>query len=86
MAHQISAHSARFDIATDPIAKRMPFGALFNRIVKYSVEARKRKNQREVLSTLSDAQLLDVGLERKFDGERWYVDRISKELPARKIR
>ncbi|MDG4720317.1 MULTISPECIES: DUF1127 domain-containing protein [Thalassospira] len=85
MAHQVSAHD-RFDITTDPIAKRMPFGALFNRIVKYSVEARKRKNQREVLSTLNDAQLLDVGLERKFDGERWYVERISQTSAAPTIR
>ncbi len=85
MAHQISAHT-KLDIATDPIAKRMPFGALFNRIVTYSVEARKRKNQREVLNMLSDARLMDVGLQRKFDGERWYVDRISNELPARETR
>ncbi|MCC4241232.1 hypothetical protein [Thalassospira povalilytica] len=83
MAHQISTQKP-FDVATDPFAKRMPFGALIDRIVNYSIEARKRKNQREVLSTLSNAQLEDVGLQRKFDGERWYVERITdRPLPNR---
>lgn len=85
MAYQTSAQ-AKFDIATDPFTKRMPFGALINKIIGYSIEARKRKNQREVLSSLSDTQLRDVGLLRKFDGERWYIDRISKEPPARDSR
>lgn len=85
MAHQVSNH-LQFDAATDPFAKRMPFGSLLSRMFNSSIAARKRKNQREVLSTLDDVQLRDIGLQRKFDGERWYVDRISEELPARKLR
>jgi len=85
MAHQITDH-AQFDVETDPFTKRMPFGALLNRIVKYSIAARKRKNQRDVMDNLSHADLADLGLQRKFNGMTWYIDRISNDLPARKNR
>ncbi|OSQ42256.1 hypothetical protein [Thalassospira alkalitolerans] len=76
--HHVPHHAAPFDIAPDPTANRLPFGNLISKITHYSVEARKRKNHREVLATLNDEQLLDIGLERKFDGHRWYVTRITK--------
>ena len=85
MAHQISGH-ANFDVETDPFTKRMPFGALINRIEKYFDNKRKSKNHRNLMSNLSHADLADLGLQRKFNGTTWYLDRTSNELPARKTR
>ncbi|MEQ8285659.1 hypothetical protein [Thalassospira sp.] len=85
MAQPITDHT-HFDVKTDPFTKRMPFGALLNRIVKYSIAARKRKAQRNVMDDLSHAQLADLGLQRKFNGMTWYVDRISNDLPVGKKR
>ena len=75
MAYQTPTKAQDFDIRTDPIANRVPFGRLINKVANYSVEARKRKNEREVMAHLSDEQLRDVGLQRTFDGHQWRVTR-----------
>lgn len=85
MAHQVSGH-APFDAATDPFAKRMPFGALISRVAAYLENNRKRKNHHNLMSNLSHAELADLGLQRKFNGTTWYLDRIATELPARRKR
>jgi|TARA_A100001391_G_scaffold71241_1_gene45492 uncharacterized protein YjiS (DUF1127 family) len=76
MAYQPPTKAQNFDIRTDPIANRVPFGRLINKIASYSLDARKRKNEREVMAHLSDDQLRDVGLQRTFDGNQWRVTRI----------
>ena len=85
MAHQVTDY-ADFNIETDPFTKRMPFGGLLNRLAKYSIASRKRKAQRNIMNDMSHAQLADLGLQRKFNGMTWYVDRISNDLPASKNR
>ncbi|WP_417824776.1 hypothetical protein [Thalassospira lucentensis] len=75
MAHQISGN-APFNAANDPFTKRMPFGALMNRIEKYFENKRKRKNHSDLMSNLSHADLADLGLQRKFNGTTWYLDRM----------
>ena len=85
MAHQITGH-APFAPATQPFTKRMSFASLLRTLVKLvtTTDKPKRKKQYDPLSAMSHADLADLGLQRKFNGMTWYVDRISNELPARK--
>ncbi|MCK2166209.1 MULTISPECIES: hypothetical protein [Thalassospira] len=76
MTYRPPTKAQDFDIRTDPIANRVPFGRLIDKITNYSADARKRKNEREVMAHLSDDQLRDVGLQRTFDGHQWRVTRI----------
>ncbi|MCC9625956.1 hypothetical protein LPB41_30155 [Thalassospira sp. MA62] len=82
MAHTVSG-PAQFNVAVDPFAKRMPFGSLLNKLFGQSDSARKRKNQQDLMSNMSHAELADLGLQRKFNGSCWYIDRISDDLPRR---
>ncbi|NIZ03121.1 hypothetical protein [Thalassospira lucentensis] len=82
MAHQITGNG-QFNAATDPFTNRMPFGTLVSHLAAYFENARKRKNHRDIMSNLSHAELADIGLQRKFNGTTWYIDRISNELPAK---
>lgn len=82
MAHQLSGNS-QFDAVTDPFTTRMPFASVINRLLNGPKDAAKRKSHRNLLENMSHAELADLGLQRKFNGSTWYIDRMSNELPAR---
>lgn len=77
MAHTVSA-APQFNVATDPFTKRMPFGSLLGKIANKIGQASASKAQSHGLDSLSHAELADLGLQRKFNGSTWYVDRISR--------
>lgn len=77
MAHTVSA-APQFNAATDPFAKRMPFGSLLGKIADKIGKARAPKAASYGWDSLNHAELADLGLQRKFNGSTWYVDRISR--------
>ncbi|WP_156111686.1 hypothetical protein [Thalassospira australica] len=77
MAHTVSA-APQFNVASDPFTKRMPFGSLLSQIASKFTTARDKKATSYGWDSLSHAELADLGLQRKFNGTTWYVDRISR--------
>jgi len=77
MAHTVSA-APQFNAATDPFTKRMPFGSLLGKIANKIGQASASKAPSYGWDSLSHAELADLGLQRKFNGSTWYVDRISR--------
>lgn len=77
MAHTVSA-APQFNVTADPFTKRMPFGSLLSKLAKKLTAERKQKTASHGWDSLSHAELADLGLQRKFNGTTWYVDRISR--------
>ncbi|NIY76184.1 hypothetical protein HED22_11070 [Thalassospira sp. HF15] len=76
MAHTVSA-APQFNVSADPFTKRMPFGSLLSQITAKIGPARAHKAASYGWDSLSHAELADLGLQRKFNGSTWYVDRIK---------
>ena len=77
MAHSVSA-APQFNVSTDPFAKRMPFGSLLSQIARKLTTPRDKKTTDYGWDSLSHAELADLGLQRKFNGITWYVDRLNR--------
>jgi hypothetical protein len=77
MAHTVSEH-VQFNASIDPFGKRMPFASLISRLFKATPDVRKQKSASRGFDALSHAELADLGLQQKFNGTTWYIDRISR--------